>query len=188
MIKTLDRKKSSKITKESYDIIYWISSFLTLVFLIQLVIGTLVSMLAIGYLIFDRLIDGRSIKVIFSVYNLGYFLGIILNLLAFLIVLLVAKWSGKNNVNKIDKKRLFFTAGVYILIIYIINLLTSFFYMIVSMIQDNFNIYEYINYMPLFSILMNFLLPFIYLIVGVLLIKKSQYLASDIEINKEKVE
>lgn len=181
MIKALEKKIISKITKEGFEIIYWIFSFLALVFLTRLVINFLTSTINTGYFIFESIIDEKSFKEIFFIYLLDYIIGIILNLLAFVFVLKVEKWSREKTDIKIEKKKLFFITGIYLIIIYTINLITYCGYMIVISIQSSTDIFGISFSTPLIYIIINFLSFILYIIVGFILIKKSRYLESSLQ-------
>lgn len=180
MIKALEEKIISKITKEGYEIIYWIFSFLALVFLTRLVINFLSSTINTGYFIIESIIDEKSFKEIFFIYLLDYIVGIVLSLIAFIFVLKVEKWSRKKTDIKIEKKKLFFITGIYLIIIYTINLFSYGVYMIVISIQGSTDIFGISFSTPLIYIIINLLSFCLYIIVGIILIRKSQYLASDL--------
>lgn len=171
-----------RINNRGMELLCWISSALAIVFLIQFAVTGVITTLTRGYTIINNIVTGNNPKNEIQWLILLYLLSMMVSFVPFLVAYIIKKWThGKLN-KKLDISSINFCVGAYFIITNIGGVVGIIMTVAYSLFNARWGWNVHTDWTYIFYAFINSMIPIAYVALGVLFIKKSNFLHKNDEI------
>ncbi len=170
-----------RIKNNGMELLYWISSVLSIVFLIQFVVTGVITTLTRGYTIINNIVTGNNPKNEIQWLILLYLLSMMVSFVPFLVAYIIKKWTRSKLNKELDISSINFCVGAYFIITHIggvAGIITTVAY---SLFNARWGWNVHIDWSYILYAFINSMIPIAFVAVGILFIRKSNFLYKNVE-------
>ncbi len=172
-------KVFSKMNDRGIKIAYWVSSVLTISFLVSFIINTIYTTAFRGFGIINSILIGSNDKHELEWLILLYILSVLAELIPLLILNAIRKWTKIRLNEDIDKKSIYFATGIYIIFTNIFGLVATVNSIVGLLFNGRWGWGVHIDSNSIVYVFISFMTTILYILIGIQFIKKSDFIPED---------